>query len=93
MNKVQMSESLLNTRGGGTPTPGQRGFDPPLERLGPLAARRVGRRRERRFERADLERFLGQTTGKGLEVPTATLAVGGVSIPLRGHFAPHLQHR
>jgi DNA binding domain, excisionase family len=55
---------------------------------GLLPARRVGGRRERRFERSELERFLGQATGAKQSVPTATLALGGVSIPLRGHFAP-----
>jgi transcriptional repressor of dcmA and dcmR len=55
---------------------------------GLLAARRVGRRRERRFERSELERFLGQATGGGYPVPTATLALGGTLIPIRGHFSP-----
>lgn len=55
---------------------------------GLLAGRRVGGRRERRFERSELERFLGQASGDGHPVPTAALALGGVSIPLRGHFAP-----
>src|SRR5258707_375738 len=55
---------------------------------GLLPARRVGRRRERRFERSELERFLGQATSEGQDVPTAAVALGGVSIPLRGHFAP-----
>jgi excisionase family DNA binding protein len=55
---------------------------------GLLPARRVGRRRERRFERFELERFLGEATGDARLAPTATVAVGGVSIPITGHFAP-----
>jgi transcriptional repressor of dcmA and dcmR len=88
MNKVQMSEGLLNTREAARLLRVSEASIRRWSDSGLLLARRVGRRRERRFERADLERFLGQTTGKGLEVPTATLAVGGVSIPLRGHFSP-----
>jgi excisionase family DNA binding protein len=54
---------------------------------GLLPARRVGRRRERRFERSELESFLGQSSGSRNAVPTAA-SLGGVSIPARGHFAP-----
>lgn len=58
---------------------------------GLLPARRVGRRRERRFSRADLEQFLGLPTGN-MEAPprssAATVTVGGASIPVRSHLAP-----
>src|SRR5713226_1485108 len=57
---------------------------------GLLPARRVGRRRERRFSESDLESFLG-----GLpDVPRAAdhlkpdgVAAGGVVLPLHGHYA------
>lgn len=58
---------------------------------GLLPARRVGRRRERRFERADLTRFLGTPTGdpKGNATqPPSSVPLGGVSVPLRSHLAP-----
>ena len=48
---------------------------------GLLPALRVGRRRERRFARADLVRFLGQPSA-------STVTIGGVSIPVRTHLAP-----
>jgi excisionase family DNA binding protein len=58
---------------------------------GLLPARRVGRRRERRFEQADLVQFLGRPSSHS-EPPTApvatTVAVGGASIPIRRHIAP-----
>jgi excisionase family DNA binding protein len=56
---------------------------------GLLPARRVGRRRERRFAHADLVQFLGQRTGDPHPAPRAlTVTVGGESIPLRTHLAP-----
>ena len=58
---------------------------------GLLPARRVGRRRERRFVQADLQQFLGLPTGsiEAAGRPTATtLTVGGASIPVRSHLAP-----
>jgi hypothetical protein len=58
---------------------------------GLLPARRVGRRRERRFEQADLLRFLGQPSGdpKGTGVqPPSSVPLGGASVPLRSHLAP-----
>jgi excisionase family DNA binding protein len=56
---------------------------------GLLPARRVGRRRERRFSKADLERFLGQPAGGARAVPAAqTVTVGGASLPARSHLAP-----
>jgi transcriptional repressor of dcmA and dcmR len=52
---------------------------------GLLPARRVGRRRERRFDEADLKSFLGEST----QAPPAAdrLNAGGVLLPLHGHFA------
>ena len=58
---------------------------------GLLPVRRVGRRRERRFDQADLLGFLGQTTGDskgaGAQPPTS-VPIGGASVPLRSHLAP-----
>ncbi len=56
---------------------------------GLLPARRVGRRRERRFATADLVQFLGQRTGDP-ELPkqALTVSIGGASIPIRTHVAP-----
>jgi MEDS: MEthanogen/methylotroph, DcmR Sensory domain len=57
---------------------------------GLLPAQRVGRRRERRFARADLLAFLGMSSGEPR--PTAAeisaVNVGGASVPLRSHLAP-----
>jgi transcriptional repressor of dcmA and dcmR len=56
---------------------------------GLLPARRVGRRRERRFAHADLVQFLGQRSGDPLPSRQAmTVTVGGASIPVRTHLAP-----
>jgi len=59
---------------------------------GLLPARRVGRRRERRFDPADLVRFLGQPTGGtqagGRPAAPTAVTVGGASVPVRRHLAP-----
>jgi transcriptional repressor of dcmA and dcmR len=56
---------------------------------GLLPARRVGRRRERRFAQADLVQFLGQRSGDPLPSrPAMAVTVGGASIPVRTHLAP-----
>jgi len=59
---------------------------------GLLPARRVGRRRERRFAQADLIRFLGQPGGEKPAAAhvnqAAAVIVGGLSVPLRSHLAP-----
>jgi excisionase family DNA binding protein len=52
---------------------------------GLLPARRVGRRRERRFSESDLKSFLGEST-QGLP-PADGVNAGGVLLPLHGHFA------
>src|SRR5713101_9412808 len=56
---------------------------------GLLPARRVGRRRERRFATADLVQFLGQRSGDP-QLPKQALmvSVGGAPISLRTHLAP-----
>jgi excisionase family DNA binding protein len=57
---------------------------------GLLPAQRVGRRKERRFVRKELESFLARPTGDvqlTANEPTA-VNVGGTSIPLRSHLAP-----
>ena len=88
MNKVQISDILLSTKEAARLLRVSEASIRRWSDSGLLPARRVGRRRERRFERSELERFLGQATGNRRDNPTATLAVGGVSIPPRGHFAP-----
>ncbi len=56
---------------------------------GLLPARRVGRRRERRFAHADLVQFLGQRTGEPqVSRQASTVNVGGAPIPVRTHLAP-----
>jgi transcriptional repressor of dcmA and dcmR len=55
---------------------------------GLLPARRIGRRRERRFQRSELEAFLGQSRGSKQNASPAGVSLAGVSIPARGHFAP-----
>jgi excisionase family DNA binding protein len=56
---------------------------------GLLPARRVGRRRERRFAQTDLVQFLGQRTGDPQPAKQAlTVSVGGSAISLRTHVAP-----
>jgi excisionase family DNA binding protein len=88
VSKVQQSNSLLNTREAAKLLRVSEASIRRWSDSGVLPARRVGGRRERRFERAELENFLGKATGEERKVPTATVTVGGVSIPLRGHFAP-----
>jgi excisionase family DNA binding protein len=88
MSKVGVGTSLLNTKEAAQLLRVSEASIRRWSDSGLLAGRRLGRRRERRFERAELERFLGQATGAKHSVPTATLALGGVSIPLSGHFAP-----
>ncbi len=57
---------------------------------GLLPARRVGRRRERRFAEGDLLQFLGQASGDPRPTVPAPSAVniGSASVPLRTHLAP-----
>jgi hypothetical protein len=89
-SKVTMSEKLFNTKEAA-------GFlrvsEASIRRwsdAGLLSARRIGRRRERRFSEADLVRFLGTTGGdtasRAGAVPTS-VNVGGVALPLHTHLA------
>lgn len=57
---------------------------------GLLPARRVGRRRERRFAEGDLQQFLGQASGdpRPTVLTPSTVNVGSASVPLRTHLAP-----
>src|SRR5260370_36912774 len=56
---------------------------------GLLPARRVGRRRERRFATADLVQFLGQRSGDPLPSRQAVpLIVGAAPVPLPTPLAP-----
>ena len=88
MSKVHLSNALLNTKEAAQLLRVSEASIRRWSDSGLLASRRVGGRRERRFERSEVERFLGQATGEGLASPLATLTLGGESIPLRGHFAP-----
>jgi transcriptional repressor of dcmA and dcmR len=88
MSKVQVADTLLNTREAARFLRVSEASIRRWSDSGLLAGRRVGGRRERRFERTELERFLGHATGGRPPVPTGSPAFGGVSVPLRGHFAP-----
>ena len=88
MSKVDVSSSLLNTKEAAQLLRVSEASIRRWSDSGLLPARRVGRRRERRFERSRVERFLGQAPGESQGAPTATLTLAGVSMPDRGHFAP-----
>ena len=57
---------------------------------GLLPAQRLGRRRERRFVRGDLQRFLENPSGDSRPAAPqlAAVNVGGTSVPPRTHLAP-----
>jgi transcriptional repressor of dcmA and dcmR len=55
---------------------------------GLLPARRVGRRRERRFAHDDLVQFLGKASGHAKPTPASRVNIGGVPVPIRTHLAP-----
>ena len=88
MSKVQVSDSLLNTREAAQLLRVSEASIRRWSDSGLLPARRVGRRRERRFDRSELESFLGEGSGQRSTVPASVLGLSGVSIPLRGHYAP-----
>lgn len=88
VSKVQISNKLLNTSEAAELLRVSQASIRRWSDSGLLPSRRVGGRRERRFDRADLERFLGQSTGERRDDSTSTVTLGGVSIPVRGHFAP-----
>jgi excisionase family DNA binding protein len=88
VSKDQVSASLLNTKEAASVLRVSEASIRRWSDSGLLPARRVGRRRERRFELSELERFLGDPSGDRQTVPASVLGLGGVSIPLRGHYAP-----
>ena len=88
VSKVQVSNSLLNTKEAARLLRVSEASIRRWSDSGLLPGRRVGRRRERRFEPSELERFLGEASGERQTVPASVLGLGGVSIPLRGHYAP-----
>jgi len=54
---------------------------------GLLAARRVGRRRERRFNEADLQAFMQQPSTTHAAANASTVNVGGERVEVPGHLA------
>lgn len=90
MAKVQPSNSLLNTAEAAQFLRVSEASVRRWSDSGILPARRVGRRRERRFDQADLVGFLGQPAGKPKpsDLAVSAVSVGGVLIPLRTHVAP-----
>jgi excisionase family DNA binding protein len=87
--KVSFSDSLLNTEEAARYLRVSEASIRRWSDAGLLPARRVGRRRERRFSTADLQAFLGQRSGGSQPaVPTASVTVGGASVPVRSHLAP-----
>src|SRR5205809_7509036 len=52
---------------------------------GLLAARRVGRRRERRFNEADLQAFMQQPSTTHAAADASTVNVGGARVEVPGH--------
>jgi excisionase family DNA binding protein len=53
---------------------------------GLIRARRVGRRRERRFIESDLVRFLGAGSPQPASGPPREVSVGGIPIPIYSHL-------
>jgi excisionase family DNA binding protein len=90
MAEVGVSESLLNTKEAASFLRVSEASIRRWSDSGLLAARRVGRRRERRFARGDLQVFLGQSSSDAQPASTApsTVNVGGMLVPLRSHIAP-----
>jgi excisionase family DNA binding protein len=92
VSEVQQNTSLLNTEEAARFLRVSEASIRRWSDAGLLPARRVGRRRERRFAQADLVRFLGQTSGglKAADAPASrtTVTVGSASVPVRSHLAP-----
>jgi len=89
-SKVTESSSLLNTR---EAAHFLRVSEASIRRWsdsGLLPAKRVGRRKERRFARSELESFLARPAGDAhlAAGEPAAVNVGGASVPLRSHLAP-----
>jgi excisionase family DNA binding protein len=89
LSKEVVSNSLLNTEEAARFLRVSQASIRRWSDAGLLPARRVGRRRERRFATADLVQFLGQRSGDP-QVPkqALTVSVGGAPIPIRTHVAP-----
>jgi len=90
MAKVDVGDSLLNTREAARVLRVSEASIRRWSDSGLLRVQRVGRRRERRFVRKDLLGYLGQTSGysRPALTPPTTINVGGTPIPLRSHVAP-----
>lgn len=88
MSKVHESDVLLNTKEAARLLRVSEASIRRWSDSGLLSARRVGGRRERRFERSVLERFLGQATAERQPAHATSLRIGGASFPIGGHFAP-----
>ena len=82
MGKVQESDTLLNTKEAAKLLRVSEASIRRWSDSGLLPARRVGGRHERRFRRSELDLFLGEAKGE------KTLTLGGVTVPLKGHYAP-----
>src|SRR5260370_33574528 len=84
-----VSNSLLNTEGAARFLRVSQASIRRWSDAGLLPARRVGRRRERRFATADLVQVLGQRSGDPLPSRQAgTVIVGRPPVPLRTPLAP-----
>jgi excisionase family DNA binding protein len=90
MFKVQPNSGLLNTREAARFLRVSEASIRRWSNAGLLPARRVGRRRERRFAQADLVHFLGQADGdrRPAGLAASKVNVGGVSLGVRTHVAP-----
>jgi excisionase family DNA binding protein len=89
-SKVQISDKLYNTKEAAAFLRVSEASIRRWSDAGLLPARRIGRRRERRFTEADLTRFLGTaevlSASRSMSVQTS-LNVGGVALPLHTHLA------
>jgi excisionase family DNA binding protein len=88
--KVSESDSLLNTDEAARYLRVSEASIRRWSDSGLLSARRVGRRRERRFSIADLQEFLGQRSGAPQPALSAAskVTVGAASVRVRSHLAP-----
>jgi excisionase family DNA binding protein len=89
-SKVQTSGKLYNTREAAVFLRVSQASIRRWSDSGLLPARRIGRRRERRFSEADLIKYLGAVAGapaSGTRESPTTVTVGGVPVPLHTHLA------
>jgi excisionase family DNA binding protein len=87
---VTVSEKLFNTREAASYLRVSEASIRRWSDAGLLSARRIGRRRERRFTEANLIRFLGTTGGDApsrVEAVPTSVNVGGVPLALHAHLA------